>query len=73
MRQPTDQTLANVPRAVVPVDAEAMSEARQRQAQPTEAAGALLAFPLVEAAGATLRELEAFDSAGVAKKEHRDG
>lgn len=33
-----------------------------------EGTGAALAFPLVEAAGATLREMATFDSAGVAKK-----
>lgn len=34
-----------------------------------EGTGALLAFPLVEAAGATLREMATFDSAGVPRKE----
>jgi nicotinate-nucleotide--dimethylbenzimidazole phosphoribosyltransferase len=34
-----------------------------------EGTGAVLAFPIVEAAGATLREMATFDSAGVAKKE----
>ena len=33
-----------------------------------EGTGALLAFPLVEAAGAVLREMATFDSAGVARK-----
>ena len=33
-----------------------------------EGTGAVLAFPIVEAAGATLREMATFDSAGVAKK-----
>jgi nicotinate-nucleotide--dimethylbenzimidazole phosphoribosyltransferase len=33
-----------------------------------EGTGAVLAFPLVEAAGATLREMATFDSAGVARK-----
>ncbi len=33
-----------------------------------EGTGAVLAFPLVEAAGATLREMATFDSAGVAQK-----
>ena len=33
-----------------------------------EGTGATLAFPLVEAAGATLREMATFDSAGVARK-----
>jgi nicotinate-nucleotide--dimethylbenzimidazole phosphoribosyltransferase len=33
-----------------------------------EGTGAALAFPLVEAAGATLREMATFDSAGVARK-----
>jgi hypothetical protein len=32
----------------------------------------LLALPLVEAAGATLREMATFDSAGVARKEGTD-
>jgi nicotinate-nucleotide--dimethylbenzimidazole phosphoribosyltransferase len=36
-----------------------------------EGTGALLAFPVVEAAGATLREMATFDSAGVARKEDR--
>lgn len=34
-----------------------------------EGTGALLAFPIVQAAGAVLREMSTFDSAGVAKKE----
>ena len=34
-----------------------------------EGTGAVLAFPLVEAAGALLREMATFDSAGVARKE----
>ncbi|HET6627017.1 MAG TPA: nicotinate-nucleotide--dimethylbenzimidazole phosphoribosyltransferase, partial [Nocardioidaceae bacterium] len=34
-----------------------------------EGTGAVLAFPIVEAAGATLREMATFDSAGVAKKD----
>ncbi len=34
-----------------------------------EGTGAVLAFPIVEAAGATLREMATFDSAGVARKE----
>ena len=34
-----------------------------------EGTGAVLALPLVEAAGATLREMATFDSAGVARKE----
>jgi nicotinate-nucleotide--dimethylbenzimidazole phosphoribosyltransferase len=34
-----------------------------------EGTGAVLAFPLVEAAGAILREMATFDSAGVARKE----
>ncbi|HEU4512490.1 MAG TPA: nicotinate-nucleotide--dimethylbenzimidazole phosphoribosyltransferase [Nocardioidaceae bacterium] len=38
-----------------------------------EGTGALLALPLVEAAGATLREMATFDSAGVAHKEAHDG
>jgi nicotinate-nucleotide--dimethylbenzimidazole phosphoribosyltransferase len=38
-----------------------------------EGTGALLALPLVEAAGATLREMATFDSAGVAQKEAEDG
>lgn len=38
-----------------------------------EGTGALLAMPLVEAAGATLREMATFDSAGVAHKEPHDG
>jgi nicotinate-nucleotide--dimethylbenzimidazole phosphoribosyltransferase len=38
-----------------------------------EGTGALLALPLVEAAGATLREMATFDSAGVAQKEAQDG
>ena len=33
-----------------------------------EGTGAVLAFPIVEAAGATLREMATFDSAGVARK-----
>lgn len=33
-----------------------------------EGTGAVLAFPIVQAAGATLREMATFDSAGVAKK-----
>ena len=33
-----------------------------------EGTGALLAFPIVEAAGATLREMATFDSAGVPQK-----
>jgi nicotinate-nucleotide--dimethylbenzimidazole phosphoribosyltransferase len=33
-----------------------------------EGTGALLAFPIVEAAGATLREMATFDSAGVTRK-----
>ncbi len=33
-----------------------------------EGTGAVLAFPMVEAAGATLREMATFDSAGVARK-----
>ena len=37
-----------------------------------EGTGALLALPLVEAAGATLREMATFDSAGVARKEGPD-
>jgi nicotinate-nucleotide--dimethylbenzimidazole phosphoribosyltransferase len=37
-----------------------------------EGTGALLALPLVEAAGATLREMATFDSAGVARKEVTD-
>ena len=35
--------------------------------------GAVLALPIVEAAGATLREMATFDSAGVARKEATDG
>ena len=35
-----------------------------------EGTGAVLAFPIVEAAGATLREMATFDSAGVAKKDN---
>jgi nicotinate-nucleotide--dimethylbenzimidazole phosphoribosyltransferase len=38
-----------------------------------EGTGALLALPLVEAAGATLREMATFDSAGVARKEATGG
>jgi nicotinate-nucleotide--dimethylbenzimidazole phosphoribosyltransferase len=38
-----------------------------------EGTGALLAVPLVQAAGATLREMATFDSAGVAHKEQHDG
>ncbi len=38
-----------------------------------EGTGAVLALPLVEAAGATLREMATFDSAGVAHKEDGDG
>ncbi len=34
-----------------------------------EGTGAVLAFPIVEAAGATLREMATFDSAGVARKD----
>lgn len=34
-----------------------------------EGTGAVLAFPIVEAAGATLREMATFDSAGVAQKD----
>jgi nicotinate-nucleotide--dimethylbenzimidazole phosphoribosyltransferase len=34
-----------------------------------EGTGAVLAFPIVEAAGATLREMATFDSAGVAHKD----
>lgn len=34
-----------------------------------EGTGAVLAFPIVEAAGATLREMATFDSAGVEKKD----
>jgi nicotinate-nucleotide--dimethylbenzimidazole phosphoribosyltransferase len=37
-----------------------------------EGTGALLALPLVEAAGATLREMATFDSAGVSRKEGTD-
>lgn len=37
-----------------------------------EGTGAVLALPLVEAAGATLREMATFDSAGVAHKEEPD-
>jgi nicotinate-nucleotide--dimethylbenzimidazole phosphoribosyltransferase len=37
-----------------------------------EGSGAVLALPLVEAAGATLREMATFDSAGVARKEVGD-
>lgn len=39
-----------------------------------EGTGAVLAFPIVEAAGAILREMATFDSAGVAQKEvsHKD-
>ena len=37
-----------------------------------EGTGALLALPLVEAAGATLREMATFDAAGVARKEVTD-
>ena len=37
-----------------------------------EGTGALLALPLVQAAGATLREMATFDSAGVARKEAPD-
>ncbi|MGZ4484776.1 MAG: nicotinate-nucleotide--dimethylbenzimidazole phosphoribosyltransferase, partial [Nocardioidaceae bacterium] len=33
-----------------------------------EGTGAVLAFPIVEAAGATLREMATFDSAGVTRK-----
>jgi nicotinate-nucleotide--dimethylbenzimidazole phosphoribosyltransferase len=33
-----------------------------------EGTGAALAFPIIEAAGATLREMATFDSAGVARK-----
>ncbi|HET7736096.1 MAG TPA: nicotinate-nucleotide--dimethylbenzimidazole phosphoribosyltransferase [Nocardioidaceae bacterium] len=36
-----------------------------------EGTGAALAFPIVEAAGAVLREMATFDSAGVAKKDDR--
>jgi hypothetical protein len=61
MQQPPDETLGDVLRGVVPVDAAAMSEARPRQAQ------------LTKSAGATLREMATFDSAGAAKKGHRDG
>jgi nicotinate-nucleotide--dimethylbenzimidazole phosphoribosyltransferase len=35
-----------------------------------EGTGAVLAFPIVEAAGATLREMATFDSAGVPQKGH---
>lgn len=38
-----------------------------------EGTGALLALPLVQAAGATLREMATFDSAGVAHKDAGDG
>ena len=38
-----------------------------------EGTGALLALPLVQAAGATLREMATFDAAGVAHKEDGDG
>jgi nicotinate-nucleotide--dimethylbenzimidazole phosphoribosyltransferase len=38
-----------------------------------EGTGAVLALPLVQAAGATLREMATFDSAGVANKEVADG
>jgi len=34
-----------------------------------EGTGAVLSFPLVEAAGAVLREMATFDSAGVARKD----
>ncbi len=34
-----------------------------------EGTGAVLAFPIVESAGAVLREMATFDSAGVARKE----
>jgi hypothetical protein len=61
MQQPPDETLGDVLRGVVPVDAAAMSEARPRQAR------------LTKSAGATLCEKATFDSAGAAKKEHRDG
>jgi len=37
-----------------------------------EGTGAVLALPLVQAAGATLREMATFDSAGVARKEAPD-
>jgi nicotinate-nucleotide--dimethylbenzimidazole phosphoribosyltransferase len=33
-----------------------------------EGTGALLALPLLDAAGATLREMATFDSAGVARR-----
>ena len=36
-----------------------------------EGTGAALAFPVVEAAGALLREMATFDSAGVARKDTR--
>ena len=36
-----------------------------------EGTGAVLALPIVEAAGATLREMATFDSAGVARKDGR--
>lgn len=38
-----------------------------------EGTGAVLALPLVEAAGATLREMATFDSAGVTQKGETDG
>jgi nicotinate-nucleotide--dimethylbenzimidazole phosphoribosyltransferase len=38
-----------------------------------EGTGAVLALPLVEAAGATLREMATFDAAGVTRKEASDG
>jgi nicotinate-nucleotide--dimethylbenzimidazole phosphoribosyltransferase len=34
-----------------------------------EGTGAVLSFPIVEAAGAVLREMATFDSAGVARKD----
>jgi nicotinate-nucleotide--dimethylbenzimidazole phosphoribosyltransferase len=38
-----------------------------------EGTGAVLSFPIVEAAGALLREMATFDSAGVARKDEGEG
>jgi nicotinate-nucleotide--dimethylbenzimidazole phosphoribosyltransferase len=38
-----------------------------------EGTGAVLAFPLVEASGAVLRDMATFDSAGVARKDVEAG
>lgn len=74
----SEQRLRDVAAAVVPLDPAVKGAARHRQAQLTKPAGALgvledasalLARPLARAAGAVLREMATFGSAGVTHKD----